>query len=132
MAIPTARANELLDANHAVGTYTALTGPIRARLLTANGNDTTAGTEVVTGGGYTSGTGAPSVTFGAASARSSSNSTAVTVTNWPRAETVVGVDLYDSAGTPKRVEYGALTTSRTMAAGDTFSIAIGALVSSYT
>jgi hypothetical protein len=129
MAIPTARANELLDANHAVGTYTALTGPLHARLATATGTAGATGTEVVTGGGYTSGTGAPTFTMGAASAASSANTTAVTVTNWPRAETVTGLDVFDSAGTPKRTEFGALSSPKTMASGDTFSIAIGALTS---
>lgn len=129
MSIPQARANKLLDAQHAVGSYTAITAPVRSRLLTANGTATAAGTEVATGGGYTSGVGAPSMTWGAGSAGSSATTAAITVTNYPRIETVVGIDVFDSAGTPERVEYGALSASKAMQAGDTLSFAIGAITS---
>jgi hypothetical protein len=41
--------------------------------------------------------------------------------------TVVGVEIYDSAGTPKRLAYGTLTVSKTVGSGDTFQIAAGDL-----
>jgi hypothetical protein len=106
------------------------TGPLKLRQMTANGSNTAAGTEVATGGGYTSGVGAPTVTFAAASGTApvqTTNSGAVTISNYPRAETVVGIEVWDSAGTPLRKWWGALTASKTMAAGDTLSYAIGAI-----
>lgn len=104
------------------------TGPIHVRLMTANGSATANGTELSTSGGYTSGTGAPTVTFAAASTTTgqAASNAAVTVTNMP-ASTIVGVELWDSAGTPKRKWWGALAASKTLNSGDTFSIASGAL-----
>ncbi len=97
------------------------TDPIKVKLTTTTGTDSAAGTEV-TGGSYA----AQSVTFGAASAGSIANTTTVTFTNMPAA-TVLAVELWDSAGSPIRLAYGALTASKTTNAGDTFTIAIGAL-----
>lgn len=130
-ALSAGHANNLVDGSLGTAAFVATTTPIRNRLMTANGSGTANGTEVVTGGGYTSGTGAPSVTFAASAtvstnAQAASNS-AITVTNYPRAETVVGVEEWDSAGTPIRKHWGALTASKTMAAGDTFSISSGSL-----
>ena len=117
--------NSLLDSS--VGTaLTAPTTPIHCRLMTANGTNTTNGTELATGGGYTSGTGAPTVTFAAASAGSKASNAAVTVTNMP-ATTINGVELWDSSGTPKRLWWGPLTAAKTTNAGDTFTIASGSL-----
>ena len=117
--------NKLLDSS--VGTaFTAPTTPIHCRLMTANGTNTTNGTELATSGGYTSGTGAPTVTFAAASAGSKASNAAVTVTNMP-ATTINGVELWDSSGTPKRLWWGPLTAAKTTNAGDTFTIASGSL-----
>lgn len=117
--------NKLLDSS--VGTaFTAPTTPIHCRLMTANGTNTTNGTELATSGGYTSGTGAPTVTFAAASAGSKASNAAVTVTNMP-ATTVNGVELWDSSGTPVRLWWGPLTAAKTTNAGDTFTIASGSL-----
>jgi hypothetical protein len=129
-ALDATRAAQILDAIHAVTALVASTAPLRLRQMTANGSATANGTEVATGGGYTSGTGAPSITMGAATVASPSvaaSSTAVNITNWPRAETVVGVETWDSAGTPKRQEWGALTANKVMAAADTLSYSIGAI-----
>lgn len=129
MPIPNARANKILDAQHAVTALAALTSPIRSRFLTANGTATTPGTELVTSGGYTSGVGAPITTWAAASgAGTSATSAAVSVTNMP-VSTIVGLDEFDSNATPERAEYGPLTTAKTTAAGDTLSFAIGAITS---
>lgn len=103
-------------------TATRPTLPIKCRLMTANGTDATAGTELGTSGGYTAG--GSSVTFNAAASGALDNSTAVTWTNMP-ATTIVGIELWDSAGVPVRIAYGALTASKTVNAGDTFTIAIG-------
>jgi len=37
--------------------------------------------------------------------------------------TVVGIEIWDNAGSPKRLAYGPLTTSRTVADGDTVQFA---------
>lgn len=129
MAIDQTRANEVLTWMHGGSAPTALTGPIHVRLYTAVGNATTSGTEVGTGGGYTQGTGAPTVTWAAAAAGSQATNAAINVTNWPRAETVTALEIWDSTGTPKRVEWGTLASSKTMAIGDTLSFASGAITS---
>jgi hypothetical protein len=117
--------NRLLDSS--VGTaFTAPTTPITCRLMTANGTNTANGTELATSGGYTSGTGAPQVTFAAASGGSKASNVAVTVTNMP-ATTIVGIELWDSSGSPVRLWWGALTASKTTNSGDTFTIASGSL-----
>jgi hypothetical protein len=118
--------NAALDWINAVGTPARPTAPLRARLMTANGTDATAGTEVATGGGYTAGAGV-NVTFTAAAGGASSNNAAVEFKNMPRAETIVGLEVWDSAVTPVRVWYGALMASKTVNAGDTFTIPLGDL-----
>ena len=102
-------------------TSTAPTTPLKAALVTANGSDTAAGTEV-TGGGYARQT----VTVAAAVTGATSNSADLVFTNMPAA-TVTGVEIWDSAGTPVRIWYGALAASRTVNAGDDFKLIAGAL-----
>ncbi|GAA3878052.1 hypothetical protein GCM10022243_48430 [Saccharothrix violaceirubra] len=120
-ALVTTEANRLLDASLGVATYTAPTGSMKVALATSASSASAAGTEV-SGGSYAR----QNVTFGSASAGSTSNTGAVTFTSMPAA-TVTHVDIYDSNGTPRRAWYGALTASKTTASGDTLSFAIGAL-----
>jgi hypothetical protein len=115
----TVEANSLLGATCAQAAYVAPTAPIKVALVTATGTATAAGTEV-SGGSYARQT----ITFAAASGGSISSNVALTYTNMP-ACTVTGVDEYDSAGTPIRRWFGALSASKTVNAGDTFSIASG-------
>lgn len=110
----------LLNWVHGVGTPTRPTTPLKVALMTANGSDSAAGTEV-TGGSYarqnitlTSSTGGSGV----------SNDADILFTAMP-ACTVVGIEIYDSAGTPVRLWYGALAASKTLAAGDEFKLAAG-------
>lgn len=121
-----AEANRLLDATLGTASYTAPTTPMKCALVTANGSSTAAGTEV-TGGSYARQT----VAFGSASAGSASNTGLLRWSNMP-ACTVVGVEIYDSAGSPRRVAFGSLTASKTLAAGDALEIAIGSLTVSMT
>lgn len=100
------------------------TTPIKCRLMTANGTDASAGTELGTSGGYTAG--GATATFGTASAGSITTTADITWTNMPAA-TIVGVELWDSAGTPVRIAYGALSANKTTTAGDTFTITTGNL-----
>ena len=100
---------------------TAPTTSLKCRLMTANGSDSAAGTEV-TGGSYVSQT----VTFAAAASGATSNSGALTFTDMPSC-TVVGVEIWDTNGTPYRWWWGALTGNKVVGAGDTFTIAAGDL-----
>lgn len=107
-------------------TTTALTGPLTVRLMTANGSDSVAGTEVVNAGGstYTQ----QSVAFPAASGTTqTANSADLVFANMP-ACTVVGVEIWDSAGTPFRWWWGAATANKAVNLGDTLRILAGALV----
>jgi hypothetical protein len=105
---------------------TAPTLPLMARLMTANGSESAAGTEVTNGGGSTN---TPqSVAIGSASGTTQAvNTSDVVFTNMPAA-TIVGIELWDSAGTPFRWWFGPATVSRTTVLGDTLRIVAGALV----
>ena len=118
--LPNVIENQLLDALVGADTF-SVTTPIKLALVTANGDDASAGTEV-TGGSYARQT----ITFTAADAGEIENASAISFTGMP-AVTVVGIELYDSAGSPKRLAYGALTSSRAVTAGDTVQFASGAI-----
>jgi hypothetical protein len=115
-AVVTVEGNKLLDASLGTATYVATVTPLKCRLMTANGSSTAAGTEV-TGGSYASQT----ATFGSAASLTATGSGTLTYTVMP-ACTVVGVELWDSAGTPLRKYCGALGASKAVNAGDTFSL----------
>lgn len=102
--------NSILDWVNVVSTPTRPTAPLKVRLNTAVGSDSSAGTEV-TGGSYV----AQSVTMGASSGGISANTTLVSYTNMPAAD-LLGAEIWDSAGTPSRIWYGPL-------AGGTFTAA---------
>lgn len=130
MALDQTRANEMLTWMHGGAAPTALTAPMHVRLLTVIGTATTNGTEVATGGGYTAAGGAPSITYAAAASGSQASNAIVSVTNYPRAESVAAVEIWDTTGTPKRVEFAAITGgAKVMASGDTLSFASGAITS---
>lgn len=118
-------ASKAMDHINAVTAFTEPTSPLKLRLMTANGSATAAGTEV-TGGSYASQT----ITMGAASAGVASNSNAITYAAMP-ACTVVGVEIWDTAGTPLRLWWGAVTTSQTYAAGNNATVAIGAVSTTF-
>lgn len=125
-SLSNAHGNNLLDASLGTATITATVTPLKCRLMTANGSSAANGTEV-TGGSYVSQT----VTFAAASSLSAASNIALNYTSMP-ATTVVGVELWDSTGTPIRKHWGALTASKTTNSGDTFSIASGSLTVAFT
>jgi hypothetical protein len=98
--------------------------PLMVRLMTANGSDSAAGTEVVNSGGSTYA--AQSVAFPAASGSTSAANTAdVVFANMPAA-TIVGIEIWDSTGF--RWWWGAATASKVTNLGDTLKILAGALV----
>ncbi|MET7975742.1 hypothetical protein ABZW44_22405 [Streptomyces mirabilis] len=102
-------------------TSTAPTTPLKVALVTAAGDDATAGTEV-TGGSYARKT----LTVGAASAGATTNSADLSWTGMP-ACTIVGWEIWDSAGTPVRLWYGPLDANKTLAAGDEYKVTAGNL-----
>ena len=118
--LPNVIENQLLDALVGTTAYTVTT-PIKLALVTTNGDDATAGTEV-TGGSYARQT----IAFDAAASGQIANNASISFTGMP-AVTVVGIELYDSALTPKRLACGALTVSRTITAGDTVQFASSAI-----
>ena len=132
MALDQAFAKAIQDHIHGGTALTQPTTPFRLRLMTANGSASANGTELATSGGYTSGVGAPTIAFSAATTATpsvSANSGIVSVTNMPVA-TIVGVEIWNSNGTPGRQEWGALTANKTTASGDTLSFAASAVTSS--
>ena len=116
--LPDAIENQLLDALVGTSAY-SVTTPIKLALMTANGSDSAPGTEV-TGGSYVRQT----IAFDAASSGQIANNAVINFTGMPSA-TVVGIEIYDSAGTPKRLAYGALTANKTTASGDTLQFGSG-------
>jgi len=107
-------------------TTTAPTMPLMVRLMTANGSDAAPGTEVVNAGGSTYA--AQSAAFPSATgATQTSNSADIVFANMP-ACTVVGVEIWDSAGTPFRYWWGAAVASKAVNLGDTLRILAGTLV----
>lgn len=112
--------NQLLDALVGNASYTVTT-PIKLALVTANGSDSTGGTEV-TGGSYSR----QNISFGAASGGQIVSTGTISFGNMPTT-TVVGIELWDSGGTPKRLAYGPLTASKALVAGDTLQFAAGSV-----
>lgn len=118
----TAEANRLLDASFWTADYVGGATGAQLRLTTVTGTDAAAGT-LVTGGSYAN----QAMAMSAAASRSCSNSGTVAFTGMP-ATTVNGVEIYSNS---VRRAYGALTTPRTTASGDTLSFAAGSVVASY-
>lgn len=133
-ALTNVRAKNFLDAElDSGGSFTALTGARKLKLIATNGNETTAGTEISVGGSYAAG--GFTVTFSAAANDGTAPQTysakkenvSVSQLNMP-AVTTAGVEITDSAGTPIRSMWGALTVSRTTALGDTLSFPAASVV----
>lgn len=117
--------NKILDhtLRGVAGAYTAPT-TIYVGLFTASPTDTNTGTEV-SGGSYARQT----ITFGSAASNGSISNTA-TVTfptatgNWG---TITHIGLFDNSTGGNLMYWGAVTTSKSISSGDTFSISIGNL-----
>ena len=123
-------ATALLNASFSKATYTPPTGNLMLRLMTTNGSATAAGTEVANAGGSTYAAQRLDTALGTGAAGSITNSAAaVTFTNMPdtSANSVKGVEVWDSAGTPVRRWFGALTTSKTTGLGDTLQFALSTI-----
>jgi hypothetical protein len=127
------RANNALDAygpnsgTKTVGSDT-ITGPIHLRLMTANGSDTAAGTELGTSGGYTAGGSA--LAFAAAASGSKATNASVSWTNMP-STTLTGCEEWDTSGTPLRIFWAPWSAGTiTVGSGNTFTVASGSLTNS--
>src|ERR1044072_1052025 len=108
-------------------TFAAITTPVKLKLVTATGSDSAAGTEV-SGGSYAAQTLAMS--SATASTRNVTNSCTVSFTGMP-ACTVTCIDTADSAGSPLRLVYGGLASSKTVVAGDTISFAASSITATF-
>lgn len=136
-ALDQSMANSVLDAlfDETGAAVRLTTGPFKVRIMTANGSATANGTELTSGGSYVAGTGIAlaATDMDAAATGSKDNGNAISQTNMPASASLNGIEIWDSAGTPKRVWWGALTGApKSTSAGDTFSIAAGSLVCSFT
>lgn len=128
--IDSAMTAKLLTAMHA-GTAVTFAAPIKLLFLSAvraadNGTDT----EWATSGGYTNGTGFSGLTFAAAVAGSTStqaSNVAATITNAP-AGTWAGCTEIDNGG--QRLFWAALSSNKTVNAGDTVTVPSGSLTDS--
>ena len=118
---------ENLIVDHVLGTASWTPSlPLKVRLMTANGSDSAAGTELGTSGGYTAG--GSTITFNAASGGSADNAAEIAWTNMP-ACTLVGAEVWDSHGTPKRILHGAFADgNKVVNAADTFRLPASSVV----
>lgn len=106
-----------------------ITSPIHMRLMTANGTDSTAGTELATSGGYTAG-GTSIGSWAAAASGAISSSAAVSWTNMP-ACTLTGMEEWDTSATPQRLFWAPWSSGNiSVGAGDTLTVASGSLTNS--
>jgi hypothetical protein len=134
MSLDATRASNILNAIHNVASFVAPTGPIKVRLMRINGSSTANGTEVSTGtgtgtgAGYTAG--GVTITYNTAVDGYADLTTSVTWTNLP-AVTLTGVEVWDSAGTPRRWEWGVFSDGpRVLDSGDPFTLDAELFVSS--
>lgn len=108
MSFVTAQANKVLDLTLGTSTPTMFTGAAKLRLTTTAPTASAAGTEL-TGTGYT--TGGVTIVFGAAAAGSATGpATQIQLTNGSGGTwSIVGLEIWDSAGTPLRWHWGTWT-----------------------
>lgn len=130
-AFAQAQATNVLNGTFIPASYVAITAPIKIKQMSVTPDQSAAGTEL-SGSGFTAGGvaitwNAPAVATGTYSGTIGNQ--ALTIANSP-AGTVNGIDIVDSAGSPRRLMWGALTSPRTLAAGDTLSYAANAIVAS--
>lgn len=113
--------NRVIDAIHGTATYVAPTLPLKMRLMTTAGTDSTAGTQV-TGGSYVAQTHVATT----AAAGACANTATIRFDGLPAA-TIVGYEIWDSAGTPRREYHSTFTSPYVVAAGYSLEFAAGAV-----
>jgi hypothetical protein len=129
-AIVQAQANKLLDASLGTASLTAFSGAPKVRLTTTAPTNTAAGTEL-TGTGYTAG-GTATAFNAAASGQATGPTVASGALTWTNGSgsgwSIVGVEVWDQAGTPLRWWFGNFNGQPiSVANGNTFRIDTGAL-----
>lgn len=120
-------ASALVAASSGQATYPPVVAPVVVALVVSMGTASAPGQEVANTGG--SQYARQPVTFAPPAAGVIASSNALTYVNMP-AVTVVGVDEFDSAPTPVRRWFGALSTTKSVNAGDSFSVSIGSYTKS--
>jgi hypothetical protein len=111
------------------GSAPTITEPYHLRLMTAVGSNTANGTEATSSNcpGYTAlGSTMGSPSFGANSSGTSSSANAVSWTATGAWTAIVGIEIWDTAGTPLRWLQGSVT-SVTLANGNTLTFAAAAV-----
>jgi hypothetical protein len=111
------------------GSAFAISPPFHLRLMTAQGSNTSNGTELTGASGYTAGGSTLGTTFCAApSAGTQSNSNAVSWSATGTWTTTTAIEVWDTAGTPLRWLQGSLTSNITgVVNGDTVQFAASAV-----
>lgn len=113
------------------GSAFTITPPFKLRLMTAQGSNTSNGTEATSGNcpGYTAGgVSLGSSAFGTPSAGVSTNNNSASWSVTGTWSTIPSIEIWDSAATPLRWLQGALTSSITGAAnGDTVQFAAASI-----
>jgi hypothetical protein len=127
--LPNAEATRLVDALTGKATYTATVTPLMGRLCSTVGTASTAGTELSNSGGSTYSAQSVTAVLGTTSNGVITNTGTLNYTNLPTVTTpgVQSIEFYDSAGTPVRKAFAALTAAKITALGDAISFAPGAL-----
>ena len=111
------------------GSAFTVTPPFKLRLMTAAGSNTANGTEAAGNGYTTGGSSLGSSAFGTPSGGVSTNSNSV---SWTASggnlggAAIVGIEIWDSAGTPLRYLQGSIT-SVTVATGNTLQFAAASI-----
>lgn len=125
-ALDQGESSRLLNAS-LTGTAPAFTGPLKLALFTVIGTVSATGTEVTGGAGPYA---RQSMAVTVSSAGSAVTNTGIVqflgmpaITSPP----ISAIEIFDSAGTPLRKWWGALSATKTTNAGDTVSFAIGAV-----
>lgn len=113
------------------GSAFTITPPYHLRLMTAQGSNTSNGTELTSGGGpgYTAGGNSLGSQFcGAPSGGSQTNTNSVSWNATGAWSTVTSIEIWDTAATALRWLQGALTSNITgVANGDTVQFAVGSI-----
>ena len=111
---------------HASGVAPATTQPLHLRLMSTAGSNTSAGTELSATGYIAGGATMGSPAFAANSSGVSASANLVSWTAGAAWSAVLGVEVWDTAGTPKRILQGSIT-SITLANGNTLSFAAASI-----
>lgn len=135
-AIVQAQANKILDLTLGTSTPTMFTTPGKLRLTTTVPTNTTAGTEL-TGTGYVAGgTSLAGNTFGAAAAGQATGpgTSPISWTNGSGgAWSIVGGEIWDSAGSPLRWWFGSFNGQPiSVAIGNAFQVAVNGITATLT